>query len=264
MHQRLTEHLKPLPLWGRLERGRAPFGLFSPRRPLQTPSRGRPTPAGLGKERRRGVLPPLPLGEGWGEGGGRRGPRDLAEARPPSYAKVSPREKIEMRGPLTTTKAHRSAPRSPSERPAPPPSVIPAKAGIHPSLRPLPLWGRLREGRAPSGLFSPRRPLQTPSRGRPTPAGLGKGRRRGVLPPLPLGEGWGEGGGRRGPRDLAEARPPSYAKVSPREKIEMRGPLTTTKAHRSAPRSPSECPAPSPSVIPAKAGIHPLKPTECE
>ena len=46
------------------------------------------------------------------------------------------------------------------------------------------------------------------------PAGLGKGRRRGVLPPLPLGEGWGEGGGRRGPLDLAEARPPSYAKVS--------------------------------------------------
>ena len=31
----------------------------------------------------------LPLGEGWGEGGGWRGPRDLAEARPPSYAKVS-------------------------------------------------------------------------------------------------------------------------------------------------------------------------------
>ena len=46
------------------------------------------------------------------------------------------------------------------------------------------------------------------------PLALGTGRRRGVLPPLPLGEGWGEGGGRRGPHDLAEARPPSYAKVS--------------------------------------------------
>ena len=43
---------------------------------------------------------------------------------------------------------------------------------------------------------------------------LGQGGGAGVLPPLPLGEGWGEGGGRRGPRDLAEARPPSYAKVS--------------------------------------------------
>ena len=52
-------------------------------------------------------------------------------------------------------------------------------------------------------------PCKTPSRGRTPPAGLGKGRRRGVLLPLPLGEGWGEGGGRRGPRDLAEARPPS-------------------------------------------------------
>ena len=47
--------------------------------------RARPTLTGPG----RGSYPPLPLGEGWGEGGGRRGPRVLAEARPPSYAKVS-------------------------------------------------------------------------------------------------------------------------------------------------------------------------------
>ena len=299
------------PPLGETERGRAPSGLFSPRRPLQTPSRGRPTPAGLGKGRRRGVLPPLPLGEGWGEGGGRRGPRDLVEARPPSYAKVSPREKIEMRGPLTTTKAHRSvrnlrrappaspplgetergrapsglfsprekiemrgpltttkahrsAPLSPSECPAPPPSVIPAKAGIPPSLRPLPPWGRLERGRAPSGLFSPREkiemrgPLTTtkahrsaplsPSECPPPPPSVipAKAGIPPSLPPLPL---WGETERGRAPSGL----------FSPREKIEMRGPLATTKAHRSAPLSPSECPAPPPSVIPAKAGIHPSR-----
>ena len=196
-----------------------------------------PAKAGIHPSRRgascgRPSLRPLPL---WGRL--REGARRQARGRPEGASSGFPTQRRPLRNP--------------------PPSVIPAKAGIHPSLRPLPLWRRLERGRAPSGLFSPRRPLQTPSRGRPTPAGLGKGRRRGVLPPLPLGEGWGEGGGRRGPRDLVEARPPSYAKVSPREKIEMRGPLATTKAHRSAPLSPSECPAPPPSVIPAKVGIHP-------
>ena len=86
-----------------------------------------------------------------------------------------------------------------------------------------------------SCLLSQRRPCKTPSRGRPPPAGLGKGRRRGVLLPLPLGEGWGEGGGRRGPRNLAEARPPSYPKLSQRERIEVRGPATTTQGHPSPP-----------------------------
>ena len=239
MYESLGEHLRPLPLWGRLREG-ARLPASSPPGDLCKLRRGEDRrPLALGKGGGAGSYPLSRLGEGWGEGGGRRGPRDLVEARPPSYAKVSPREKIEMRGPLTTTKAHRSVRNLRRAPPASPP------------------LGETERGRAPSGLFSPRRPLQTPSRGRPTPAGLGKGRRRGVLPPLPLGEGWGEGGGRRGPRDLVEARPPSYAKVSPREKIEMRGPLTTTKAHRSAPLSPSECPAPPPSVIPAKAGIHP-------
>ena len=163
----------------------------------------------------------------------------------------SPREKIEMRGPLTTTKAHRSAPLSPSECPAPPPSVIPAKAGIHPSLRPLPLWGRLERGLAPSGLFSPREKIEM--RGLPTTTkGHRSVRNLRRAPPAspPLGE-------------TERGRAPSGL-FSPREKIEMRGPLTTTKAHRSAPLSPSECPAPPPSVIPAKAGIHPSKRTECD
>ena len=65
-------------------------------------------PLALGKGGGAGSCPPLPLGEGWGEGGGRRGPRNLAEARPPSYARVF-------------------------------------VGGHH---KPLPLWGRLREGRA--------------------------------------------------------------------------------------------------------------------
>ena len=83
--------------------------------------------------------------------------------------------------------------RSPSLRPPPrPPRSCP----------PLPLgegWGEGGETFAKLRRGEERRPLA-----------LGT-RRRGVLPPLPLGEGWGEGGGRRGPRDLAGARPPSYA-----------------------------------------------------
>ena len=43
-----------------------------------------------------------------------------------------------MRGPLAAGTGYRN--------PESPPPVIPAQAGIHPSLRPLPLWGRLREG----------------------------------------------------------------------------------------------------------------------
>ena len=110
----------------------------------------------------------------------------------------------------------------------PPAPVIPAKAGIH-----SPPVGASHD--SPSGLFSPRRPLQNSVEGKS--AALGPWEREAArgLPPLPLGEGWGEGGGRRGPRDLAEADPPSYAKVSPREKIEMRGPLTTTSGYRSPP-----------------------------
>ena len=55
---------------------------------------------------RRGVLLPLPLGEGWGAGGGRRGPRDLAQARPPSYAKVSTGRGLAFESPLRSTEGH--------------------------------------------------------------------------------------------------------------------------------------------------------------
>ena len=65
-------------------------GYRSPPPSRSTPVTQRSPPGSLRDwGRGGGVLPPLPLGEGWGEGGGRRGPRDPAKARPPSYAKVS-------------------------------------------------------------------------------------------------------------------------------------------------------------------------------
>ena len=206
-----------------------------------------PAKAGIHPSRRgalcgRPSLRPLPL---WGRL--REGARRQARGRPEGAASGFPTQRRPLRNP--------------------PPSVIPAKAGIHPSLRPLPLWGRLREGArrqargrpegAASGFLTQRRPLRNPPPSViPAKAGIHPSRRgapcgRPSLRPLPL---WGR---------LERGRAPSGL-FSPREKIEMRGPLATTKAHRSAPLSPSECPAPPPSVIPAKAGIHPSKPTECE
>ena len=150
--------------------------------------------------RRRGVFPPLPLGEGWGEGGGRRGPRDLAEARPPSHTKVSSGRglaAISLRGTFRLDGK--------------------ARRGLFP---PLPLgegWGAGGGGGDRATLLKPAPPSHTKvSSGRglaATPYVRRKGTAR-ALPPSPAGRGLGEGGGRRGPRDLAEARPPSHTKVS--------------------------------------------------
>ncbi len=90
----------------------------------------------------------------------------------------SQREKIEMRGPPTTTKAHRSPP--PSRPPAPSalsPSGNPCKTvwgpgegsgGGH-SLKPLLLWGRLREGGGGGGRATLLKP--TPRVTQKSPAG---------------------------------------------------------------------------------------------
>ena len=131
-----------------------------------------------------------------------------------------------MRGPLTTTNAHRS-PHSrrhpyPSRRGAPcrrPPPSSPTGPGRSPQphdsqggglqpkplprkgehLKPFPLWGKLKEGRG------------------------------GVLPPLP----------RRPLRNRPSASSTGGAErsclFSQREEIEMRGPLTTTTGYRSPP-----------------------------
>ena len=145
-------------------------------RPLHSQPAESTGPANPGSTTARGVgvLPPLPLGESWGAGGGRRGPRDLAQARPPSYAKVSTGEP--ERGP---------------------------GRGV---LPPLPLgegWGEGGGRRGPRDLAEARPPSYAKvSTGEPERAGAG------VLPPLPLGEGWGEGGGRRGPRDPAKTHHP--------------------------------------------------------
>ena len=199
-------------------------------------------PLALGQGGRRGVLRPLPLGEGWGEGGGRRGPRDPAKARPPSYAKVSTGETERAgvgvlpslplgegwgegggrRGPRDLAKArppsHTKVSTGRGLAAIPPTFDGRAQRGV---LRPLPLgegWGEGGGRRGPRDLAKARPPSHTKvSSGRglaAIPPTFDGRARRGVLLPLPLGEGWGAGGGRRGPRDLAKARPPSHTKVS--------------------------------------------------
>ena len=127
-------------------------------------------------------------------------------------------------------------------------TVIPAKAGIHPSLRPLPRWGRLREGArrqargrpdgAASGFLTQRRPLRNPPPSViPAKAGIHPSRRgapcgRPSLRPLPL---WGRL--REGARRQARGRPKGAASGFPTQRRPLRNP--------------------PPSVIPAKAGIHP-------
>ena len=139
-------------------------------------------------------------------------------------------------------------------------TVIPAKAGIHPSrrgapcgrpsLRPLPLWGRLREGArrqargrpegAASGFPTQRRPLRNPPPSViPAKAGIHPSRRgapcgRPSLRPLPL---WGRL--REGARRQARGRPEGAASGFPTQRRPLRNP--------------------PPSVIPAKAGIHPSR-----
>ena len=148
-----------------------------------------PPPPALGAHALRRRLPP-------GNVGGRdalqrhdhRGPRLRPRARPDDRRR-------DRRTPSRKTR---------STTPTPSPTGSP-------SAKPAPREAR---GRSPPKPLLSEDLCKTPSKGRTPPAGLGKGSRRGVLRPLPLGEGWGEGGGRRGPRDLAQARPPSYAKVS--------------------------------------------------
>ena len=228
--------LRPLPLWGRLREGArrqarerpegAASGFPTQRGPLRNPSPSViPAKAGIHPS-----LRPLPL---WGRL--REGARRQARGRPEGAASGFPTQ----RGPLRN----------------PPPSVIPAKAGIHPSrrgapcgrpsLRPLPLWGRLREGArrqargrpegAASGFPTQRGPLRNPPPSViPAKAGIPPS-----LRPLPL---WGRL--REGARRQARGRPKGASSGFPTQ----RRPL------RNLP----------PSVIPAKAGIHPSKPTECD
>ena len=125
--------LRPLPLW----------------RPLCSPPADWNT---AGVER---SCPPLPLGEGWGEGGGWSGARRRPWSRKPRLRK----------GPLWG-RLREGARRQACERPE----------GASPSAR-------IRHSRE-SG-----RPLCNPPADWNT-AGAGRS-----CPPLPLGEGWGEGGG---------------------------------------------------------------------
>ena len=228
--------LRPLPLRGRLRegarrqaRGRpkgAASGFPTQRRPLRNPPLSViPAKAGIHPSRRgapcgRPSLRPLPL---WGRL--REGARRQARGRPEGAASGF----LIQRRPLHN----------------PPPSVIPAEAGIHPAFRPLPLWGRLREGArrqargrpegAASGFPTQRRPLRNPPPSViPAEAGIHPAFR-----PLPL---WGRL--REGARRQARGRPEGTASGFPTQ----RRPL------RNLP----------PSVIPAKAGIHPSKPTECD
>ena len=131
---------------------------------------------------------------------GERGPRDLAEARPPSHTKVS-----SGRGLAATPYVRRKG----TARALPP---SPAGRGLG--------CGRGSGGRAtllkPARRVTQRSPAGEDWRQPPTFDGRA---RRGLFPPLPLGEGWGAGGGRRGPRDLAEAPPAESHKGLQRARI---------------------------------------------
>ena len=128
------------------------------------------------REAARG-LPPSPAGRGLGEGGGRRGPRDLAEARPAESHKGLQRARIGG-NPLRSTEGHGAG-----------------------SPNPLPLgegWVRAGGGGGRATLLKPaRRVTQRSPAGedwRQSPYARRKGAAR-ALPPSPAGRGLGEGGG---------------------------------------------------------------------
>ena len=145
--------LRPLPLW----------------RPLCNPPADWNT-AGVGRS-----CPPLPLGEGWGEGGGWSGARRRPWSRKPRLrkgplwgrlregARWQACERPEGASPSARIRHSRE-----SGNPSPPVGA-PLVGARSPSLRPLPLW----------------RPLCSP------PADWNTARGGEVLPPSPAGRGLG-------------------------------------------------------------------------
>ena len=184
----------------------------------------------------------------------------------------SPREKIEMRGTLATTKGHRSR--------------------STPLRKPLSPWERLREGtrrqarrarRAlPAGLLSPCRPLH--NRPRASMGGAGRSclfsprekiEMRGTLAtatgyrsPPPSGQSPRLRKGLRQRRPLHNRPRASMGGVgrsclfSPREKIEMRGTLATATGYRSPPPSRSVSYAKVSRGREAGGKSRPIRPTE--
>ena len=155
--------LRPLPLW----------------RPLCNPPADWNT-AGVGRS-----CPPLPLGEGWGEGGGWSGARRRPWSRKPRLRKGPLWGRLREGASPSARIRHSRESGNPS-----PPVGAPLVGARSPSLRPLPLW----------------RPLCNPPADWNT-AGVGRS-----CPPLPLGEGWGEGGGWSGARRRPWSRKPRLRK----------------------------------------------------
>ena len=134
----------------------------------------------------------------------------------------SPREKIEMRGPLATTTGYRSPPPS---RSAPPPTPSPRRSA--PST--FPPLGELKEGTRPRRVG-----------GRAGGDGQRRAKAHRSPPPSPLSR-WRPL--RSPPAGSSMGGAERSCLFSPREKIEMRGPLATATGYRS--------PSPSRSVTPA-------------
>ena len=167
--------LPPLPLWGRLERGRAPSGLFSRPETFANSVEGKTDANGwpLGKGGGAGSYPSvIPAGEGIPPS--RRGapcgrpslrplPRGETERGRASAGARAP-EGRRLRLPHPTATLEQPAPIRHSRKAGIHPSRRGAPCG-RPSLRPLPLWGRLREG-------ARRQPRKAPSKGARTLAFL--------------------------------------------------------------------------------------------
>ena len=156
------------------------------------------------KEGQGGVLPPLPRRPL------RNPPSDSSMGGAGRSCLFSPREKTEMRGPLATTNAHRSPnprrhPSFPRTRESTPPVGAPLVGARHPPLPP----GQVAARSPPTARVGAH--LNPPPKGE-------------HLKPFPL---WGK---------LKEG-PGGLSLFSPREKIEMRGPASTT----TRPSKPGNC-----------------------
>ena len=169
---------------------------FDPGRPLQPPHLHRLALAHTAEPRSTALRPPLPLGEGWGEGGRCK--------QPAEYGKESHRQSYW--GALTRP----SATLSQRERGWICDGTRVPSASSPPS-GPLSLWERvgvrvLKASSPPGTARNPQAGLlgrPHPAFGHPLPKGEGLDLRRyegaqrklaALRPPLPLGEGWGEGG----------------------------------------------------------------------